>query len=94
MSRETQWFITVCRSNVSFRKVHGVRFFVISLCICSIIYWYVYTLRIRQSEQISASDGERSSLKARKQFQINGRPFQILSGAVHYFRVHPEYIGC
>ncbi|XP_006820858.2 beta-galactosidase-1-like protein 2 [Saccoglossus kowalevskii] len=26
-----------------------------------------------------------------KQFSLNGRPFQILSGAVHYFRVHPDY---
>ncbi|MED1203383.1 glycoside hydrolase family 35 protein [Heyndrickxia acidicola] len=25
------------------------------------------------------------------QFVVNGRPFQILSGAIHYFRVVPEY---
>ena len=25
------------------------------------------------------------------QFQLNGQPFRILSGAMHYFRVHPDY---
>jgi beta-galactosidase len=24
-------------------------------------------------------------------FLLNGKPIQILSGSVHYFRVHPEY---
>ena len=24
-------------------------------------------------------------------FYLNGKPFQIISGAIHYFRVVPEY---
>ncbi|TVY11803.1 glycoside hydrolase family 35 protein [Paenibacillus cremeus] len=33
-----------------------------------------------------------SSLQVKdKQFQINGEPLQIISGAIHYFRVVPEY---
>src|SRR4051812_39932771 len=26
-----------------------------------------------------------------KQFLLNGKPFRILSGAMHYFRIVPEY---
>lgn len=26
-----------------------------------------------------------------KEFLLNGKPFRILSGAIHYFRVVPEY---
>ena len=25
------------------------------------------------------------------QFCLDGKPFRILSGAMHYFRIHPEY---
>ncbi|HFI0114496.1 TPA: beta-galactosidase family protein [Streptococcus suis] len=28
--------------------------------------------------------------KIKDQFYINGKPFKILSGAIHYFRVHPD----
>lgn len=24
-------------------------------------------------------------------FCLNGKPFRVLAGAMHYFRVHPEY---
>ena len=27
----------------------------------------------------------------RDDFYLNGRPFKIISGAIHYFRVVPEY---
>ncbi|MDE6063023.1 MAG: beta-galactosidase, partial [Lachnospiraceae bacterium] len=27
----------------------------------------------------------------KEQFYLNGNPFQIISGAVHYFRIVPEY---
>jgi beta-galactosidase len=26
-----------------------------------------------------------------KGFLLNGKPFRIISGAIHYFRVHPHY---
>lgn len=26
----------------------------------------------------------------REDFYLNGKPFKILSGAIHYFRVHPD----
>ena len=33
-----------------------------------------------------------SGLKAEgDSFTLNGKPIQILSGAFHYFRVHPNY---
>lgn len=24
-------------------------------------------------------------------FMLNGKPFRVISGAIHYFRVHPDY---
>ncbi|XP_077985074.1 beta-galactosidase-1-like protein 2 isoform X2 [Glandiceps talaboti] len=82
-------------SNISFRPVHGVRFFIILLSVCVILFWYMYTLKSRGAElavpRISI-DEPRISLQAdAKQFTLNGKKFQILSGAIHYFRVHPEY---
>ena len=45
------------------------------------ITWYdYYTAGGRTSGLVAANkDG----------FSLNGKPFQIISGAVHYFRIHP-----
>ncbi len=31
------------------------------------------------------------NFEIKDKFYLDGKPFQILSGAIHYFRVHPEY---
>ena len=32
-----------------------------------------------------------SRFEIREQFYLDGAPFKIISGAIHYFRVHPAY---
>lgn len=32
-----------------------------------------------------------STFEIRDRFYLNGEPFQIISGSIHYFRVVPEY---
>ena len=32
-----------------------------------------------------------SSFEIKDTFLLNGKPFQIISGSIHYFRVVPEY---
>ena len=47
------------------------------------VTWYeYYTAGGRQSGLVPASaDG----------FTLNGKPFRIVSGSMHYFRTHPAY---
>jgi hypothetical protein len=52
----------------------------------------VLTTDIVNIRSIVTSTAKRTSLKAvGSQFTLNGKPFTILSGAIHYFRVVPEY---
>ncbi|XP_070548431.1 beta-galactosidase-1-like protein 2 isoform X2 [Ptychodera flava] len=82
-------------SNITFRRVHGVRVFIILLSCCAIVYWYMFAYRTRQPSKTQASlsnAAERISLQAdHKYFTLDGKKFQILSGAIHYFRVHQDY---
>ena len=32
-----------------------------------------------------------SRFEIKEKFYLDGKPFQIISGAIHYFRVVPEY---
>ena len=47
------------------------------------VTWYdYYTAGGRQSGLVPANaDG----------FTLNGKPFRVVSGAMHYFRIHPAY---
>ena len=31
------------------------------------------------------------NFEVKEEFYLNGKPFKIISGAIHYFRVVPEY---
>lgn len=31
-----------------------------------------------------------TTFEIKEEFMLNGEPFKILSGAIHYFRVHPS----
>jgi hypothetical protein len=39
----------------------------------------------------TAPPGRRSFTIANDSFLLDGQPFQLISGAIHYFRVHPTY---
>lgn len=36
-------------------------------------------------------NNDMSSFEIKDTFLLNGKPFQIISGSIHYFRVVPEY---
>ena len=62
--------------------------------ICILFYVFqriirqVLTVHILNIQSLASRDG----LKAEgSQFTLDGKPFTILSGAIHYFRVVPEY---
>ena len=38
-----------------------------------------------------APPGRRSFTISNDSFLLDGQPFQLISGAIHYFRVHPTY---
>ena len=65
------------------------------------IFFYILQSLFRQISELSESSvfnmrsgsaKSRTGLKAEgSQFTLDGKPFTILSGAIHYFRVVPEY---
>ncbi len=40
---------------------------------------------------MSNENGKKGSFEIREKFYLNGEPFQVIAGGIHYFRVLPEY---
>lgn len=66
-----------------------------AVCVCILFYVFygiIWRLWYNPNLPVMASRTERSGLKAQgTHFTLDGEPFTILSGAIHYFRVVPEY---
>ena len=55
---------------------------VVVLCLLTLL-WGVYSVVNNSTVRKLRAEG--------KDFHLHGKPFRILSGAMHYFRVVPEY---
>ena len=58
---------------------------VVALLSACIVLWMIYKLpgKVVANEQHLVPVGD--------EFYLNGKPFRILSGAMHYFRIVPQY---
>ena len=56
-------------------------------CICALFAGLLITYKFMLSEPMN----KRVLRTEGRQFFLEGKPFQILSGSIHYFRVVPEY---
>lgn len=65
-------------------------FLLVIIIICLMGYWFLRRSNTTHSYKHSIVTWP--SLKMNeKDFLLGGKPFRILSGAIHYFRVVPEY---
>ena len=62
-------------------------FFIVSF----VMIWMVYKLPASSRKKYSEKGTKTSLVLAGDEFYLNGKPFRILSGAMHYFRIVPEY---
>ena len=44
-----------------------------------------------ENETLFEKEMDMSTFEVKDTFYLNGKPFQIISGSIHYFRIVPEY---